>query len=40
MWKQGETIDTVYVEVEDHGIGIEKLHHKKSLKPFTAFQQG
>jgi len=38
--KTGETESMIYVEVEDHGIGIEKHHHKKIFETFYRVSTG
>jgi two-component system phosphate regulon sensor histidine kinase PhoR len=38
--KTGQTDNTIYVEVEDHGIGIDKHHHKKIFETFYRVSTG
>jgi two-component system phosphate regulon sensor histidine kinase PhoR len=38
--KTGQTDTTIYVEVEDHGIGIDKHHHKKIFETFYRVSTG
>jgi two-component system, OmpR family, phosphate regulon sensor histidine kinase PhoR len=38
--KTGQTDSMIYVEVEDHGIGIDKHHHKKIFETFYRVSTG
>jgi two-component system, OmpR family, phosphate regulon sensor histidine kinase PhoR len=38
--KTGKTESMIYVEVEDHGIGIDKHHHKKIFETFYRVSTG